>query len=127
MSELKSFLRGAIDHDLPIRIKYYPNRDGRELKGWRNIYALDIFSKNGNEYLFAWFESGSSVSGDSGYRLFFTRNIQDWSTTGEIMKQPINAMRLGVEHHSITKQEILASVVNVRHFATMMYLKGAIE
>lgn len=127
MSELKSFLRKAINHDLPIRIKYYPNRDGRQVMGWRSIYVLDIFSKNGVEYLFAWFESGASVSGDSGYRLFFVRNIQDWTSTGEIFKQPVNAMRLGVEVHRVTKAEVLASVVNVRHFATMMYLKGAIE
>ena len=127
--DLDELLQKAIANDLPIRIKYWPNKTGERLVGWRYIVALDVFSKDGEEYLFAWWERGSSVSGSSGYRLFFTRNIQDYEVSQrEIFRQSINALKLSDGAYKVpTRAEVLAQIPNARHYATMMCLRGQIE
>lgn len=86
-------LRTAVKNGIVLRIKYYPNKDGQQRTGWRTVLPLDLYRYRGNEYVLCWFTDGSSVSGGTGYRLFFTKNIQDMEELPTDKQQPFAMQR----------------------------------
>ncbi len=81
-------LKEAVKDSIVLRIKYYPNKDGQERRGWRTVLPLDLYTYRGQYYCLCWFVEGSSVSGGDGYRLFLVRNIQDIKETDTTKQQP---------------------------------------
>lgn len=111
-------LRWAIRADVSCRIKYYPNKTGESLTGWRHIVPLAFVNKKATDYLFAWFTDGSSVSGDEGYRLYFLKNIKD----ANIKPDAFAYVNIDVQP---IKRKTMA--MNVDHVCTMMILRGQVE
>ncbi len=86
--QLYELLRASLRGQKVIRVKYYPNKDGQERVGWRTVQPLDIYVYRGVQYCLCWFVTGSSVSGGTGFRLFFVKNIQDIQETDSTTQQP---------------------------------------
>lgn len=118
----ESDLRKAVNKEIVVSIKYYPNIDGQQRTGWRNILPLDLFSHKGKQYLFTWFIDGSSVSGDTGYRLFFLKNVRDLRLVDTTKQQPF-AMKVTFNQSDIhtVKQ------INIQYQGKMMALRGQVE
>lgn len=81
-------LRQAVNRAAELKIKYFPNKDGQARTGWRNVVALDLYTYRGVQYLLTWFTDGSSVSGGTGYRLFFVKNIQEFKEVDTTKQRP---------------------------------------
>ncbi len=86
-------LKLAVKNKVVLKVKYYPNKDGSQRSGWRTVLPLDLYSYRNVNYLLAWQSDGSSVSGGSGFRLFFTRNIQEYKEADTTTQQPF-AMKI---------------------------------
>lgn len=81
-------LKEAVKDSIVLRIKYYPNKDGQERKGWRTVLPLDLYTYRGAYYCLCWFTEGSSVSGGAGFRLFLVKNIQEIKDADTTKQQP---------------------------------------
>jgi len=71
-------IEDAIKNKNVIEIIYVPNTNpsGTEY-GLRRVIPLNLFKKNGKEYLFTYFLSGASLSKKgTGFRLYITNNIR---------------------------------------------------
>ena len=87
-------LRQAVNRSIVLKIKYFPNQDGKVRVGFRTVLPLDLYSYRGKQYLLCWFTEGSSVSGEgAGYRLFFTDRIQEWEEADTTKQQPFAMMK----------------------------------
>jgi len=86
-------LRQAVNRQVVLKVKYFPNQDGQQRVGWRTVLPLDLFSYRGVQYLLTWFTDGSSVSGGAGYRLFFVKNIQEYKEVDTTEQQPFAMMK----------------------------------
>ena len=111
-------LRWAIKADASVRIKYYPNKTGESLTGWRHIVPLAFVNKKATDYLLAWFTDGSSVSGNEGYRLYFVKNIK----AADVKPDKFAMITIDV---APIKQKVMS--VNLEHMAHMMILRGEVE
>jgi len=121
MSELRTVgglsLRQVVNRQIVIKLKYYPNQDGQQRIGWRTVLPLDLYTYRGIQYILCWFTGGSSVSGGSGYRLFFTQRIHEIQETDTTTQQPFALRR-----------ELLASVKqNYKVMAWVLLKTGKIE
>lgn len=81
-------LKLAVKKQVVLDLKYFPNKDGNQRVGWRTVLPLDLYTYRNVNYLLGWQSEGASVTGGSGYRLFFTRNIQDYKETDTTVQQP---------------------------------------
>jgi predicted DNA-binding transcriptional regulator YafY len=81
-------LKLAVKRQVVLKLKYYPNKDGQQRSGWRTVLPLDLYTYRNVNYMLGWQSDGSSVSGGSGYRLFFTRNIQEYKEADTTVQQP---------------------------------------
>ncbi len=81
-------LKLAVKKQVVLKLKYYPNKDGNQRSGWRTVLPLDLYTYRNVNYMLGWQSEGSSVSGGSGYRLFFTRNIQEYKEADTTVQQP---------------------------------------
>lgn len=81
-------LKLAVKKKVVLKLKYYPNKDGQQRSGWRTVLPLDLYTYRNVNYMLGWQSDGSSVSGGSGFRLFFTRNIQDYKEADTTVQQP---------------------------------------
>jgi len=81
-------LKLAVKRQVVLKLKYYPNKDGQQRSGWRTVLPLDLYTYRNVNYLLGWQNDGSSVSGGTGYRLFFTRNIQEYKEADTAVQQP---------------------------------------
>ena len=79
-----------------LELKYFPNKDGQARVGWRTVLPLDLYSYRGVLYMLGWQSDGASVSGGSGYRLFFTRNIQEYKPADTTSLQPFAMAQIAV-------------------------------
>lgn len=86
-------LKLAVKNSVVLKIKYYPNKDGQARTGWRTVLPLDLYTYRNVNYMLGWQNEGSSVSGGSGYRLFFTRNIQEYKEADTTVQQPFAMAR----------------------------------
>jgi len=78
----------AVKNQVVLKIKYFPNKDGQARVGWRTVLPLDLYTYRNVNYMLGWQSEGSSVSGGDGYRLFFTRNIQEYKEADRTVQQP---------------------------------------
>ena len=81
-------LKLAVKKQVVLKLKYYPNKDGDQRVGWRTVLPLDLYTYRNVNYMLGWQSDGASVSGGSGYRLFFTRNIQEYKEADTTVQQP---------------------------------------
>lgn len=114
--EIEREIRKLTNKEQPCEIKYYPNKTGEELTGWRNILPLSVFSRKGTKYVLAWFVDGSSVSGGAGYRLYYMHNIKDFRSDLSTEKLFPIAYRANIKDS-----------VNIDHLGMMMALRGQVE
>lgn len=82
-------LKLAVKKQVVLKLKYYPNKDGQQRSGWRTVLPLDLYTYRNVNYMLGWQSEGVSVSGGSGYRLFFTRNIQEYKEADTTVQQPL--------------------------------------
>jgi len=81
-------LKLAVKNKVVLNLKYFPNKDGKQRVGWRTVLPLDLYSYRNVNYMLGWQSDGASVSGGSGYRLFFIRNIQEYKEADTTIQQP---------------------------------------
>ena len=89
-------LKLAVKNSVVLKLKYYPNKDGQSRSGWRTVLPLDLYSYRNTLYMLGWQSDGSSVSGGSGYRLFFTKNIQEYKEADTTVTQPFAMKKLEI-------------------------------
>jgi len=92
-------LKLAVKNSVVLKLKYYPNKDGKQRSGWRTVLPLDLYTYRNVNYMLGWQSEGSSVLGGSGYRLFFTRNIQDYKEADTTVQQPFAMARINAAQH----------------------------
>jgi predicted DNA-binding transcriptional regulator YafY len=92
-------LKLAVKNSVVLKLKYYPNKDGKARSGWRTVLPLDLYSYRNVLYMLGWQSDGASVSGGSGYRLFFTRNIQEYKEADTTVQQPFAMARINASQH----------------------------
>lgn len=121
MPSLQKILQQAIDTDQLIGIKYWPNKDGRTLMGWRYVYPIQAYQRAGKSYVLTYFMQGASVSkAGEGFRLFFTSNIQEAKMADD--------GPFGFKGERAQPSVILAlKKQNLNHRCMMMVLRGEIE
>ena len=75
----KYLIEQAIPRRQQIEINYIPNtKPFGVVYSLRYIVPIELFSKNGKKYLFAYHMSGGSLSGaGSGFRLYLQDNISN--------------------------------------------------
>ena len=73
---IETTIKKAIDSGSLLRIKYYPNRDGRSFSGWRLVVPIYMYTAK-NKYVLCYQQSGDSSGVSSGFRLFFFKNIHE--------------------------------------------------
>ncbi len=112
-NQMYATLRGAMNAGRAIRIKYFPNKTGESLVGWRYVLPLDMYTYRGTQYCLCWFTDGSSVVGLTGYRLYFTKNIKDLQEADNNKQQPF-AMRK-------------PPIINTQVMSWILVRKGEIE
>lgn len=86
-------LRQAVNRSVVLKLKYFPNKDGQSRVGFRTVLPLDLYTYRGVQYLLTWFTDGSSVSGGTGFRLFFVKNIQEFEEADTTTQQPFAMMK----------------------------------
>lgn len=86
-------LRQAVNRQAVLKLKYFPNKDGQQRVGWRTVLPLELYTYRGVQYLLCWFTDGSSVSGGTGYRLFFVKNIQEYKEEDTSKQAPFAMMQ----------------------------------
>lgn len=121
-------LRSAVRAERPLLIKYYPNKDGQQRVGWRNILPLSVYTRKGIKYCLAWFTDGASVSNGTGYRLYFVRNVNDLkfqdTTSGSTF---IFAMITRTTDKDIMEIKAQTKGKNFNYTSEMMILRGQVE
>lgn len=80
MDDVEKLVRQSVRTGTPVAIKYFPSITTRTLMGWRYIAPLSVYNYKGNKYLLAWFVDGSSVAGNTGYRLYLFNNVNEAKT-----------------------------------------------
>jgi len=96
-------LKLAVKKQVVLKLKYYPNKDGQERSGWRTVLPLDLYTYRNVNYMLGWQSEGSSVSGGSGYRLFFTRNIQEYKEADISVQQPFAMITARIKDINVFK------------------------
>ncbi len=82
---VEQIIRSSVRSGQGLRIKYWPNKNGEQLVGWRNLLPLRVYNRKGITYFLAWYLSGSSVSREGvGYRLYFMENINSVEEQGTL-------------------------------------------
>jgi len=94
-------LERAVRDSVVIKIKYYPNKDGQQRVGWRTVQPLDLYTYRRTRYCLCWFTTGSSVSGGSGFRLFFVKNIKEIQEVDTTVQQPFAMHRAPVANYKV--------------------------
>jgi hypothetical protein len=70
-------INDAIKFNTKIEFEYIPNQNPRGFAyGKRIAFPLRLFKLGGKYYMYAYFTSGASLSGDgAGFRLYFQKNM----------------------------------------------------
>ena len=72
---IEGYVRSSVRNGKALRLKYNPSKTVPNRIGWRTVLPIEVYSRRGVLYFLAWFLSGSSYSGLTGYRLFIVDNI----------------------------------------------------